>query len=223
MLLFTRPAEPSDFAKKVKAAKEHVAAAVNEGRPLDSKHDFDSIWSQFKDLFSQAQKGKCGFCERDVRTCFGGDVEHYRPKNGIEELPPDEADRGLEDEFTGKLRRKRNLSDAFKSGYWWLAYEWSNYLVACPRCNRTWKRCLFPIAEARTKKPDPEDAETPLLLNPFGPEDPTQHLAYDEFGQITPRDKSARGRATIETCGFGPTPLFSTSAAHCRRRSQPAR
>jgi hypothetical protein len=217
MVRFQRPEEPAGFADHVKHAKEHLAGAVHAGRKLKTKEDFPGLWSDYKREFSHAQKGKCGFCERDVRTHWG-DVEHYRPKNGLEELPEDPDERGVEDEHSGLLVKPRKLRWLFDSGYWWLAYEWRNYLLSCARCNRTWKRCLFPIAESpRSGPPEKGGAETPLLLNPFGPEDPAKHLAFTDLGTVEPRDGSPMGRATIDTCGLDQPPLVRSRAAVARR------
>lgn len=32
-----------------------------------------------------------------------------------------------------------------KAMYWWLAYSFTNYLLSCARCNRTYKRSKFPL------------------------------------------------------------------------------
>jgi hypothetical protein len=217
MLLFKRPDEPADFADVVKDAKQHVADAVASKRPLKTKEDFPNLWTEFKHHFSKAQRGKCGFCERDATT-HGGDVEHYRPKNGLQDLPDDPSERGKEDEYGGFLREKRKLKWLFDMAYWWLAYEWSNYLLSCARCNRGWKRCLFPIAEVpRPRAPSSGDVETPLLLSPFGPDDPTQHLAFNEFGAIEARGGSDMGRATIDTCGLDQPSLVRSRSFVARR------
>lgn len=201
-------------------AKQHVARTVEEKRKLETKKDFPNLWGDFKEHFTEAQKGKCGFCERDVTTHWG-DVEHFRPKNGLEELPEDPFERGVEDEDGGNIVQPRRLRWLFDTGYWWAAYEWDNYLLSCARCNRAWKRCLFPIAESpRPRAPREEDVETPLLLNPFGPEDPTQHLAFTDIGTIEPRDGSAMGRATIDTCGLDQPALVRSRSFVARRVHQ---
>jgi len=55
--------------------------------------------------------GKCAYCERYYKL----DVEHYRPKGAIS------------DENGNPIRAK---------GYYWLGYEWSNFLPSCISCNR---------------------------------------------------------------------------------------
>ena len=49
------------------------------------------------------------------------DVEHFRPKGAID-------------------------GDDAHPGYWWLAYEAENYLLACTACNRDRKGTRFPLA-----------------------------------------------------------------------------
>ena len=53
---------------------------------------------------------KCAYCESSL---VGGDmdVEHYRPKGGVSEVPD-------------------------HSGYYWLAYDWENLVASCSFCNR---------------------------------------------------------------------------------------
>ncbi len=205
MMRFSRPEEPPGFAAHVKAAREHVEDALREERPLqDGDTDFPPLWRErhYKDRLARAQRGKCGYCERDITT-HGGDVEHYRPKGRLEALPADRRKWGEEHLATGLMKVSRSLEKLCDQGYSWLAYEWTNYLVSCARCNQKWKRCLFPVAEEpRAVPPERSVLETPLLLDPFGDEDPVKHLAFTDLGQIEPRDGSPRGRATIDTCGL---------------------
>ena len=53
--------------------------------------------------------GKCCYCETKINPVSTAHVEHFRPKSKI----------------TG----------VNKNGYYWLGYEWSNLLLACPSCN----------------------------------------------------------------------------------------
>ena len=56
-------------------------------------------------------KGKCAYCESPYVAVDALDVEHFRPKGGVEESPG-------------------------HPGYWWLAAEWTNLLPSCPPCNQ---------------------------------------------------------------------------------------
>ncbi|MBZ4331365.1 hypothetical protein ACIHQR_08800 [Corallococcus coralloides] len=63
----------------------------------------------------------CAFCERGLGEDRRGDVEHFRPKSAAKE--------------------------ATHNGYWWLAYEFENYLLSCSTCNSSHKRTLFPLEQ----------------------------------------------------------------------------
>lgn len=61
-------------------------------------------------------RGKCAYCESKITTIYNGDIEHFRPKGGycnVSTIP------------------------TTKPGYYWLAAEWENLLLACPFCNQT--------------------------------------------------------------------------------------
>ncbi len=59
-----------------------------------------------------------------------------------------------------------------KSTYWWLAYDFGNYLLSCSRCNRRFKREKFPLPEGTLPVTYPDraqlDQEPHLLLDPAG-------------------------------------------------------
>jgi uncharacterized protein (TIGR02646 family) len=69
-----------------------------------------------------AMQGRvCAYCGADVEES-GIDVEHFRPKGRID-------------------------GDPTPGGYWWLAYEFTNYLLSCTICNQKNKRTAFPILD----------------------------------------------------------------------------
>lgn len=201
MLRFSRaPDRPVDFDNYVDAAKQVIQAIIDNKRFPLSK-DFQDKWGHFKDALLKVQHNKCGYCELFLGT-HPGDVEHYRPKAELQELPEDEKKWGAEGDgvFNVEGRSPKSISD---SGYWWSAYDWENYLAACNRCNSGWKRNLFPIEDApRAIPPLEANNETALLLNPFRGEDPADHLEYTDIGQIKALNNSRYGKATIVTCGL---------------------
>lgn len=117
---------------------------------------------------------KCAFCENKP-VGSPAQVEHFRPKDGIYGI--------------------------IHTGYYWLAYEWSNLLLACGNCNTT-KRTHFPINNnlARVMVPtlngtvineftnfilnDPLKQEDFILLNPEI-DQPSKHLTFSPTGLIT--------------------------------------
>ena len=97
-----------------------------------------------------------------------------------------------------------------KSKYYWLAYEWTNFLRACKRCN-TNKGVKFKINGLRVSVPNIDfekdfDAflkkchikdylnEDCLFLHPVL-DDPNEHLWFDENGVVHP--KSDKGKYSI--------------------------
>ncbi|UOQ70258.1 hypothetical protein [Hymenobacter cellulosilyticus] len=127
------------------------------------------------------QKEKCCYCEGKLLHIGYGDVEHYRPKNGFKQSP------------TTKLE---------KPGYYWLAYQWTNLLFTCKRCNGGHKRNYFPLANHPAGRAychhDDLGQEQPLLLHPVL-DNPADHI---RFRRAVAVGKTARGRATITICGL---------------------
>lgn len=61
-----------------------------------------------------------------------------------------------------------------KSLYWWLAWTWENLLFACIECNREYKKDQFPLVDETTRltpEAAPPGDESPLLIDPYAPED----------------------------------------------------
>ncbi|MES2264736.1 MAG: hypothetical protein V4724_40075 [Pseudomonadota bacterium] len=67
----------------------------------------DDVVAALRDLF----KKKCAYCESHFEAVSPVDVEHHRPKGGVQE-------------------------DDTHRGYWWLAAAWENLLASCIDCNR---------------------------------------------------------------------------------------
>lgn len=201
------PSEPAEFGdkepveekslrkwRKIRDARKAIERKIGNSRCPSSK-DFSDSWKAYKAEFREAQYGgKCAYCETRIAASQAADVEHFRPKTSIQEP----KGRGNRDDSVGKPNRSMGPEEY--PGYWWLAYEWSNYLYACALCNRTWKGNSFPLNGLRgDMTPGCECAEEPMLLNPFWV-DPESHLRFDEIGQI--HATTDRGQATIDCCGL---------------------
>ena len=177
----------------------------------------NDLWRKgVKPHFMALQGRTCGFCERKITDA--GDVEHYRPKSAIFVLHPERQGVELEslNNVSGRVFLKPPTHGCHESGYWWLAYDWDNYLVACGICNQRWKNALFPIEGGHGREPQQGDEhlERPLLLDPYGTEDPVVHLAFSEFGV---EGLTAIGRATIETLGLNRPSLISSRLEKARQ------
>lgn len=145
----------------------------------------DDVRHALQELFH----GKCAYCESRYDVNAPVDIEHFRPKGGVE--------------------------GTTHPGYWWLASEWTNLLPSCIDCNRgrgqftplafaslsggleqsikkgfrkatTGKETCFPIGAAGVRMVgEPAagqleiaiSAEQALLLDPCRI-DPTAHLAF---------------------------------------------
>lgn len=140
--------------------------------------------------------GKCAYCEKFCEM----EIEHYRPKGGVKE-------------------------DETHSGYFWLAFEWTNLLPACHDCNEMikGKSHQFPIQNIAKRASFPLvngvvdyaqfnishsilTDEAPFLLNPEvdNPDD-LFVFEWDEEGiAMKSRDVNLPNRAsrTIEICNL---------------------
>lgn len=119
---------------------------------------------------------KCAYCETGQEK---PEIENFRPK-----------------------LRAANLDGKIDEDcYWWLTFEWSNYLPACRLCN-TLKGSRFPVRGPRaTTGAVGNDlaAENRLLLDPCE-DDPSNILLFLEDGQVTSDDE--RGRVSIDVLGL---------------------
>ena len=134
------------------------------------------------------QHYKCAYCECLLNGDFG-DVEHFRPKKG----------------YTTPQKTKLT-----RPGYYWLAYNWSNLLVACSTCNRTYKKNHFALADEAGRNIKGEDItnEEPLFINP-AEEDPADHIKFHEH-ILAPRSSAGishdRAEYTISTLKLNDRP-----------------
>lgn len=201
---FDPPKRPAGFEKRVRPLRTAIGKAFAPGG--DRKPEFTDAWGDFKAPLSEATLGKCGYCEVFVISGQHGDVEHFYPKSEIWKLSDDAAERGEQEDWTARVRgRKQDILS--ESGFWWMAYDWKNYLLSCLVCNQKWKLAYFPFKGRPTLPPRRRSRYRPLLLNPFTGLDPREHLEFGPDGEVTPRMGSPEGQATIDVCGLDRTNL----------------
>lgn len=187
MIRVTKPPCPdalrvgADRTRADCAAYDENAAAYSGG---EIKFEFDrNVYNHeaVRTTLREAQHRKCCYCEGRSDAFAAADVEHYRPK--------------------GAVRQDKKSQKQFP-GYYWLAYSWENLYLCCQVCNRSGKRDLFPLADpaarARSHRDDVAD-ESPLLLDPDGPEDPREHIRFRQERAVGLTDT---GRRTIEVLGL---------------------
>jgi hypothetical protein len=151
----TNPKWRANAAKRT--AKFVKAAGYSEASPM---------WSSVKPVFMAAQKNKCLFCERQFESELYGkiefDLEHFRPKSSVLSWP-----------VVGRHEYyyEFGLGEASPSGYYWLAYQLSNYAASCKVCNSNLKSNFFPIAGDRIAAPGDLRTEKAFLCYAIGSDD----------------------------------------------------
>lgn len=156
--IFGSQKESTSYIADAASALEEVRMKKEAGT-LKSE-DFKTHWKNFKYVLWLKQHKKCCFCEQKINE-QDSQVEHYRPRTEI------------------KTEHGNIL------GYWWLAYEWLNFVVSCATCNRQ-KSTEFPLVVegARVTQETPLGAdgclghEQPRLINPRF-DDPEVYFQYD--------------------------------------------
>jgi uncharacterized protein (TIGR02646 family) len=161
--------DPAWLDKAAEATAELIAAdGDKKSNVIEST---GNIWSELKSELGKLSAEKCWYCEsRQIRS--DRHVDHFRPK--------------------GKL------SGCHHVGYWWLAYDPTNYRYSCTYCNsrRTdeatgktgGKGAYFPIEDSNSRCSCPDDnlaQERPLLLDPTSVLDPSL-LWFNDNGEAVP-------------------------------------
>lgn len=175
------PLTLDNLKDKIKALKPtwftRAKTVINGLSATPKSSDFDGIWSEIKQIYTDFQHSKCVFCEQPLEGPIAQDVEHFRPKAAVShwEPPQDLIDAGI------AVAQTADGSDEL--GYRFLAYHPLNYAAACKNCNSVFKRNLFPVAKKRkpeAKKPPADSSERPFLIYPIGDgaDDPEELIEY---------------------------------------------
>jgi uncharacterized protein (TIGR02646 family) len=118
-------------------------------------------WGKLKDWLRALSHGKCWFSDtKDKYSHY--DVEHFRPKS-----------------------EALNLDGTSRDGYWWLAFEYSNYRI-CGNVGNRKKGGWFPLREkslCSTYDCQCEESETRYFIDPTDPED-VNLIAFNEEGNV---------------------------------------
>lgn len=142
-------------------AKLNAAGEVKERNELIDKHS--GHWGKLKPWLLALSGGKCWFTEaRDIASHL--DVEHFRPKKAA-----------------------RSVKGPERDGYWWLAFDYTNFRIAGTVPNRK-KGAWFPLrygSPCSTYAKRCEGDEVPHFLDPTNAHDVTL-LAFDEEGKAVP-------------------------------------
>lgn len=184
-------AEPLETTRAAVEEWKKKCADVEEGKRPPSL-EFKDTWGKHANLLASAQQDLCAYCERILYRCVT--VDHYRPKASVSRR---DATKPRTFDRLGRLEAVANATiPVHDLGYWWLAHEWSNWLVACDDCNLL-KSTHFPVSTHTAELTEGcEASEAPLILDPRSCE-PSEHFAFSEFGLATGLTDS--GRETLLT------------------------
>lgn len=154
---------PRELLDKAKQLTLKLEAAVTEEERNQIIDKNSQVWREFKDWLLSLSEGKCWFSEaKDIYSHF--EVEHFRPK-----------------------KKAKNIDGVEREGYWWLAFEWTNFRI-CGNVGNRKKGTFFPLREgsfvATSANRSIED-EIYYLLDPTDPDDPN-FLAFNEEGNAIP-------------------------------------
>jgi uncharacterized protein (TIGR02646 family) len=175
---------PNILLTKGKKASLEIEHRYNNGEREFLSKEFKSViygHNSVKELLIKIQDYKCCFCESKIGHLSYGDVEHFRPKAGW-----------VQD------NEKMN-----KPGYYWLAYDWNNFLLSCQLCNQRYKKNLFPLIDNTTRVLSHSGdiaEELPIFLNPNN-EDIEQFITFSEEIPTAIND-NLRAVKTIEILGL---------------------
>ena len=203
---------PAELAGATSAGGKETAEAIAFfAKPRNKEKSFEKFQAyknrKVIDALNRLFSFKCAYCESKYEATQPVDVEHYRPKAGVD--------------VDGRLERP---------GYYWLAATWGNLLPSCIDCNRKrthdfpdadpairGKANCFPIGNParRAGRPGEEKRERRLLLHPAF-DDPDEHLEFIEEGVVRPAARGGKeskmGRVSIEVYG-----LDRPGLVHARR------
>lgn len=125
--------------------------------------DHSTHWGELKPWLTVLSLGKCWFSEaKDIASHY--DVEHFRPKKAA-----------------------KALDGTVRDGYWWLAFDYTNFRL-CGNVGNRKKGGWFPLSDesclSSFDRPR-EDMEEPYLLDPTKASD-VNLIAFDEEGKAIP-------------------------------------
>lgn len=153
--------------------------------PHDEITNLLKAFSINKTQLNPGDRPKCNYCESRIEHAATLQVEHFRPKAKVESGENDNVE---------------------LPGYYWLGLEWTNLLLACPKCNgKDAKANKFPIRGVRATvhnpiqivnlnstlvrnqcyaNANPLTLEIPVLLNPEI-DNPEDFLTFDRLGYLS--------------------------------------
>lgn len=174
-----RKMDESEAKVRVEGAKKNwpgaeITEKVNRARISARKAAIsakNNLWSDLSNLLAEQSTGKCWYCEsKELRS--DNPIDHFRPKGKVVECSE-------------------------HPGYWWLAFDWSNYRFACTYCNSRrveaessgGKHDHFPLFTPPdwNKSEVDTNAEKPMLLDPTKAND-CKLITFNQNGEACPNE-----------------------------------
>jgi len=158
-------------AEQLEQLTSATAQILSAADPRRYMRQHARLWSNVSSALEAASGGKCWYCET-ARNRSNYGVDHFRPKSRVTECPQ-------------------------HPGYWWLAFDLSNFRLACTYCNERrvaettagGKAGHFPLLIEARRCMNPAGCiaqEQPILLDPLDPSDPPL-LKFLMSGDVMPR------------------------------------
>jgi hypothetical protein len=170
---------PEDWIRQAEEALRDIAALTpaERAKAINKRNE---LWKALKPGLMALSDDKCWYCEsKDLRS--DNAVDHFRPKNNV------------------KGSERFPLVDDHP-GYWWLAFDYTNYRFSCTLCNSIrkdldgttgGKQDYFPLMDEERRCIDRDgnlEEEQPVLLDPTRVLD-VGALCFDDAGKAAPRAK----------------------------------
>lgn len=146
MRKLTRPKVQLPTLASGKGAEVRKAHSQERSLNPTAKLDFPAYWGEedVRGALLAMHGWVCAYCECALGRGNRGHVDHFRPKN-----PARNGDH---------------------QGYWWLAYEFTNYLLGCLTCNSERKGDKFPVRTGAShvtyESREQLEGEPRLLIDP---------------------------------------------------------
>ncbi len=203
----TNPFASGRLAELAAREQKKMIAIVSSGETIKGSEFRAFSQREVRDALRELFHGKCAYCETQISAGTDGDVEHFRPKRGVTEAPEHPGYWWLANDWDNLLischhcNRQRNVSVVLPENI-----SSTGELEAVLSASETaigGKGSRFPLKDAEARAFSPSDvisAETPLLLDPTGSQDPQDHLVFDEKGLVF--SDTEQGNTTIAVLGL---------------------
>lgn len=164
-----------EWLRKAENVTNMLKTAMNKKERKDIINDYSNLWKELKKELLNLSYDKCWYTEaKDLVSHYH--VDHFRPKNNV------------------KYLKKASVETInIDEGYWWLAFDWTNYRISGAMSNSAnsddtgecrGKQDYFPLRKGCScaNKPDDDyNQEMYAILDPTVQED-TMLIAFDETG-----------------------------------------